>query len=269
MKDSQQETLELQSTLDTLSVRADSTSAGRSKLEQDNANLQTRIRALERELQNKAQAEEVALRQSQSSASVRHRRQPSEVFSRVPILEKELAELRATSSQQASELQRTTEQLTRTRDELVQVQNEKTASERRLQKQLVDTQAALDDREDDLRMLRDARGGEDVADRENNLLERLEEEEKRVAALENELARSAGSRKRDLAMLQDELHRTTQLLDDARVQAATTEEQLLLFAKERESALRDRQRMEQDQEYISQHLQEAEAKIRYVSSRSP
>ena len=69
-------------------------------------------------------------------------------------------------------------------------------------------------------------------------------------------------------MLQDELHRTTQLLDDARVQAATTEEQLLLFAKERESALRDRQRMEQDQEYISQHLQEAEAKIRYVSSRS-
>ena len=43
-------------------------------------------------------------------------------------------------------------------------------------------------------MLREAQGGVDVAAREADLLERLEEEEKRVAALENELARSTGSR---------------------------------------------------------------------------
>ncbi|RPD57111.1 hypothetical protein L227DRAFT_594892 [Lentinus tigrinus ALCF2SS1-6] len=261
LKESEQETLELQSTLDTLSARADSTTAGHSKLEQDNANLHTRIRALERELQNKAQAEEAALRQSQSSSSARYCRQPSEVFSRVPILEKELVELRAASSRQASELQRTVEQLSSTRSKLLQVQNEKIASERHLQKQLADTQAALDDRTEDLRVLRDARGGEDAVDRESNLLERLEEEEKRVAALENELARSAGSRKRDLAMLQDELDRTTQLLEDAKSQAATTEERLSVFAKEREAAFCDRRRLEQEQEYMSQHLQEAEAKI--------
>ncbi|KAI0720081.1 hypothetical protein C8T65DRAFT_568380 [Cerioporus squamosus] len=261
LKESEQETLELQSTLHTLSARADSTSAGRSKLEQDNANLLTRIRALERELQNKTQSEEATLRQSQSSASARHRRQPSEVFSRVPILEKELAELRATSSQQASELQRTMEQLASTRNELVQVQNEKIASERRLQRQLAETQATLDDREEDLRMLKDARGGEDTAARESGLMERLEEEEKRIAALEDELARSSNSRRRDLSMLQDELARTTQLLEDARTQATTAEDRLSTFAEEREAALRDRQRLEQEQEHLSQHLQEAEAKI--------
>ncbi len=261
LKESEKETLELLSTLDTLSARADSTSAGRSKLEQDNVNLQTRIRALERELQSKTQTEEAALRQSQSSASGRNRRQPSEVFSRVPILEKELAELRATSSEQASELHRTMEQLSCTRNELVKVQNEKTASERQLQRQLSETQAALDDREEDLRMLRDARGGEDTAARESDLLERLEEEEKRIATLENELARSSSSRRRDLAMLQDELARTTQLLEDARTQAAATEEQLSMFAKDRDAALRDRQHLEQEHE---QHLQEAEAKIRYA-----
>ncbi len=161
-----------------------------------------------------------------------------------------------------SELERTTEQLTRTRDELVKVQNEKTASERRLQKQLAETQATLEDREEDLRLLKDVQGGEDAVARESELLERLEQEEQRVAALETELSRSVGSRKRDLVMLQDELDRATRLLEDATEKAAVAEDKLASFAREREAALRERQYLQQEHDRLSEHIQVAEARIK-------
>ena len=256
LKEAEQTARELQSNLDNLSSHANSTQEGRSKLERENANLHTRVRALERELQSKTQAEGAALRQSQSES--RHRRQPSDNISRIPALERDLAELRATSAQQASELQRTTDQLTRTREELVRVQNEKMATERRLQRQLADAQAALEEREEDLRMLKDAQGGEDAVARESDLLERLEEEEQRVAALESELARSAGSRKRDLNMLQSELDRTNRLLEVANERAAAAEDKLKELAGEREAAIHDRQ---QEQERLAEHMRASQRRI--------
>ncbi|KAI0364058.1 hypothetical protein BV20DRAFT_1030293 [Pilatotrama ljubarskyi] len=263
LKDSEQTALELQSTIDLLSSRANSTSEGQSKLEQDNAALLKRVRALERELQSKAQAEELALRRSQSqSASARHRRRSSSESSfRLPALEKEVADLRATSDQQAAELEKTTEQLVRTRDALVQLQNEKTAAEKRLQRELEEVQAKLEDRDEDLRYLRATQGGEDIAAREAELLERLEEEEKRIEALENELVRSTGSRKRDLAMLQDELARTTELLEDASRKASEAENRLAELAREREEALDERDRLQQECTRLSERLRAADSRI--------
>ncbi|OSD03331.1 hypothetical protein PYCCODRAFT_263209 [Trametes coccinea BRFM310] len=246
LKDSEKVAAELQSTIESLSSHANSTSAGQSKLVEDYAALQTRVRALERELQSKAHAEELALRQSQSASARQRRRSSSESSFRLPALEKEVADLRATSSRQAEELHKANEQLTRARDSLVQLQNEKTAMEKRLRSELEEVRSTLDDREEDLRHLRDSRGGEDMAAREAELLERLEEEEKRVAVLEGELARSSGSRKRDLSMLQDELERTTKLLEDANNKAAEAEERLAEMVREKEGALNERDRMEQE-----------------------
>ncbi|KAI0660695.1 hypothetical protein C8Q70DRAFT_1152984 [Cubamyces menziesii] len=260
LKDSEHSALELQSTIDTLSSQSNSTLAGRSKLEQDNASLQARVRALERELQSKTHAEELALRQSQSASGRNRRRSSSESSFRIPALEKQLADLDATSNQRAAELQKTTEQLTRTRDALVQLQNEKTAAEKRLRRELEEVRATLDDREEDLRMLREAQGGADLAAREADLLERLEEEEKRAAALENELARSTGSRKRDLAMLQDELNRTTRLLEDATRKASEAEERLVELAREKEEALDERDRLEQERARLAGDLQVANSR---------
>ncbi|KAI0673754.1 hypothetical protein C8Q78DRAFT_1018750 [Trametes maxima] len=263
LKDSEEVALELQSTIDTISLQATSTSAGRSKLEQDNAALQTRVRSLERELQSKTRAEELALRQSQSSsASARNRRRSSSDSSfRLPALEKEVSELRALSSQQTLDLEKATEQLARSRDSVVQLQNEKTASEKRLVRELHGLQAKLDDREQDLHLLRDANGGEDVAAREADLLQRLEDEEKRIVALENELARSTGSRKRDLALLQDELDRTLTLLDDAKEKVSVAEERLAELAREKVQALDERDRLEQERARLSRHLDVAGSRI--------
>ncbi|KAI9057754.1 hypothetical protein FKP32DRAFT_1323349 [Trametes sanguinea] len=260
LKDSEKVAAELQSTIDSLSSQANSTSAGQSKLAEDKAALQTRVRALERELQSRAHAEELALRQSQSASARQRRRSASESSFRVPALEKEVADLRATSSQQAEDLQKANEQLTRTRDSLVQLQNEKAAMEKRLRSELEEIRTTLDDREEDLRLLRDSRGGEDMAAREAELLERLEEEEKRVAVLEGELARSTGSRKRDLTMLQDELERTTKLLEDAKCKAAEAEERLAELTREKEEALNERDRMEQEYGRLMERLGAADGR---------
>ena len=266
LKESEHAALELQSTLDTVSRQASSSSSGRSKLEQDNAALQTRVRAMERELQNKSQAEKVALSRSHGPSGSRSRIQsPTDDSFRIPALEKEIAELRATSTQQASDLQHTTEQLTRARDQLVQVQNEKIAAERQLGRQLDAARAALEEREEDLQLLQNAHGGEDAAAREAGLLERLEMEEQRVAALEDQLARSAGSRKQDTAMLRDELDRTTQMLDDANDKLSTAESRLAQLTRDRESAYRDRDRLQRERDQLSENMREVEGRIRCVS----
>ncbi|EJF67242.1 hypothetical protein DICSQDRAFT_76797 [Dichomitus squalens LYAD-421 SS1] len=265
LKESEQNALELQSTIETLSCQANSTSLGRSKLEQDNTALQNRVRALERELSSKSQAEVAALSRSQGPSGARSRRpSPTEDSFRIPALEKEVAELRATSTQRASELERTTEQLARARDQLVQLQNERTASERQLRRQLEAAQAALEEREDELQLLQDARGGEDIAAREAGLLERLEEEEKRVAALEAELARSTGSRKRDMVMLQGELYRTLQLLDDANQKLAAAEGKLNQLSRDREAAYRDRDRLQRERDQLSESMHEAGMRISHL-----
>ncbi|KAL1951328.1 hypothetical protein VTO73DRAFT_477 [Trametes versicolor] len=263
LKDSEHTALELQSTVELISSQANLTSAGRSKLEQENAALQSRLRSLEKEIHSKAHAEELALRPSQSqSASARSRRRSSSDSSfRIPALEQEVADLRATSTQQATELQKTSEQLVQTRDRLVQLQNEKTAAERRLKGELEQLQSKLDDREEELSHLRDIRGGGDVAAREASLLERLEDEEKRIAALETELARSTGSRKRDLAMLQDELNRTVSLLEDANQKASEAEERLSELAQEKEEALDERDRLEQEREQLADRIRAADSRI--------
>lgn len=267
LKESEHTALELQSTLDTMSYQANSTLLGRSKLEQDNAALQTRVRALEQELQNKSQAEKVALSRSHGPSGSKSRRQsPADESFRIPGLEKEVAELRAISTQQASELQRTTEQLTCARDQLVQVQNEKIATERQLGRQLDAARAALEEREEDLRLMQDARGEEDAAAREAGLLERLEIEEQRAAALEDQLARSAGSRKQDTAMLRDELDRTTQLLDEANGKLAGVESRLNQLSRDREAAYRDRDRLQRERDQLSENMREATTRIRYVKT---
>ncbi|KAI8990618.1 hypothetical protein BD414DRAFT_577349 [Trametes punicea] len=269
LKDSEQAALELQSTVDTLSCHANSTSIGRLNLEQENAALRKRVRALERELQSKTRAEELALRQSHDqSASTRHRRRSSSESSiRIPVLEKEIADLRTTSIQHATELQKTTEQLARTRDALVQLQNEKTAVEKRLRRELEEVKATLDDREEDLRLLRDAQGGEDMAAREVELMQRLEEEEKRIATLEDALARSSGSRRRDLTMLQDELNRTTKLLEDANKKSSEAEERLMQLLREKEEVLNQRNNLEEERARLAERLREAGSKSSQLEAR--
>ncbi|KAI0652477.1 hypothetical protein C8Q79DRAFT_899739 [Trametes meyenii] len=263
LKDSEETASELQSTIDTISSQVASTSAGQSKFEQDNATLRARVLSLERDLQSKSRTEELALRQSQSSsASARNRRRSSSDSSfRLPALEKEVSELRALSLQQASDLDKATEQLMRSRESVAQLQNEKTATEKRLTRELHELRAKLDDREQDLRLLRDIHGGEDVAAREADLLQRLEDEEERIAALESELARSSGSRKRDLGILQDELDRTTRLLGDANEKASVAEERLVELAREKAQALDERDQLEQERARLSRHLDAADARI--------
>lgn len=220
-----------------MSRQANSTSLGRLKLEQDNVALQTRVRAIGRELQNKPQAGKAALSRSHGPTGSRSRTQsPTGNSFRIPALEMEVAELHATSKRRALELQHTTEQLTRARNQLVQIQNGKIAAERQLERQLDGARAAL-------------HGGEDAAAREAGLLERLEMEEQRVAVLKDQLARSAGSRKQVTAMLRDELDRMTQILD-ANDKLAAAESRLAQLTWDRESAYRNQGCLQRERDQL-------------------
>lgn len=156
------------------------------------------------------------------------------------------------------------QRLTQARDEVVRLQNAKTASERQLRRQLEEAQATLEDREEDLRMTRNADAGVDAAAREAQLLERLDEEEKRVALLESELARSAGSRKQNLALLQDELSKTTESLEGAKDKVASVEGQLAVVVSERDTIRRNHRCLQQEHGRVVESLRVTQERIRWV-----
>lgn len=78
--------------------------------------------------------------------------------------------------------------------------------------------------------------GGDTALRERELLERLEEEEARVQALEVELQRSVGKQKKEVEFLKQELSKTTELLESERTKAAEMRSNLAQSVKQKEDA---------------------------------
>ncbi|OBZ79957.1 hypothetical protein A0H81_01552 [Grifola frondosa] len=274
LKDSEHDALELQSTLHTLSSHADLSTTDRRKLEKENAVLQSRVRELQKELHATSEREQAALCQSQpanlnatASTSDRRRSSSGSTF-RITALEKEAAELRTASARQASELQATSAKLTRAQDALVQLENEKIAAEKRLQRRLEEVQATLDEREEDIKAMKDVRGGEDAAERETRLLERLEEEETRAAALENELTRSMGSYKRDYALIQNELERTLGLLQEEQKKVSEGEQRMEQLVREKEEALNERDHAQREQLVVGAKISELEARLAEVPQSS-
>lgn len=209
LKASEQTTQELYSTLDTLSSRAESSGADKLKLERDNLSLHQRVRELQMEIAAKETTEQTQLRHSQTNrnAGARGRPRSSSVSTfRVTALEREVAESNTRSNKQAMELRDARNRLASTQADLVRLENEKVAIERRLNKQLQEVEAERDTYKDELNAMQE-KGGDDAAAREENLLERLGDEERRVVALEDELARSAGKHGKELALVQGELYR--------------------------------------------------------------
>lgn len=136
------------------------------------------------------------------------------------------------------------------------------ASEKRFKRELEDMQSQLQEREEDMRSLQ-GRGGDDAAAREHSLLERLEDEEQRVAALQSELAHSAGSHKRELALLQGELARTQSLLEDANAKADDWDWRMVELVSQKEDALNVRDQLQATAQDLELKLQIAYDRIRY------
>ncbi|KZT08687.1 uncharacterized protein LAESUDRAFT_648603 [Laetiporus sulphureus 93-53] len=265
LKEAEQATQELYGTIHSISTNAGASSEDKARLEKENTTLHARVRALQSEIAAREQAEQPLLRRSQPQPS-NSRRSSGSTTLRLAALERENSELQACVSQQASELLDARNRLSRAQDSLVGKENEKHAMEKRLQQQLDEVQAELKEQQDELKALQ-GRGGEDAAQRETDLLERLEEEETRIAALEKELTRSMESRKKELSLLQKELDRSTVLLKNGTKKLEKAEAQIIQLMDEKEEGLAQRKEAYKEVEELKRQVQDANFRIRYCPPR--
>lgn len=266
LKTAEQRSNELEGMLDSLSQGIQSTTSQKSSLEAENSSLKSKVKVLQAELAAKEQVEQATLRHGRSAIpGPRGRPRSSSVNNfRVTALERESSDLQNRLTQQAAELRDTKTQATCLHETLIQRENEMVAMERRLRKELNEMREELDDRQEELRMLQGS-GSADTAAREAELLERLDEEERRVAMLEAELRRSCGtSSKREVTMLQSEVQRTLDLLQDERAKTADAQARLVELVADKEAALDERDHASEEVRQMQERLRIASDRMRYV-----
>jgi chromosome segregation ATPase len=176
---------ELQATLETVSTREQDATRAVSQTQREKAALELRLRDLEANLQQVVGATAPGQpgrggRPRASSLSGIH----------ISALERELSEARVAVAEKQSEVQRANGQATAARADVVRVENEAMAMERRLKAQVQVAQEQLAEREEEMEFLRSQQGGtgRSAQDREEELMQRIEADETTIATLEKQLA---------------------------------------------------------------------------------
>lgn len=144
-------------------------------------------------------------------------------------LEQEHTRLLQLSTKHDVELNSMFSKLANLQTDLVKVENEKVGNERRLQAQLNDMTEKLEEGEEELAYLRQQVGDGSAADREKQLMERIDEDQARIEQL---VKLGDGSRKTEEA-----LHRTESKLKAEALKASKAEERNINLAREKEEAL--------------------------------
>ena len=173
-------------------------------------------------------------------------------------MERELETLRSTSKSYQAELESSRTRISKMQDDLVRVENEKLV----LKKHLIDKdlllRSALEEVEERKREMSYLDGMNGSAEREEQLLARLEEEEKKVELLTQELASASrsntGELRRSVDRLQNQLRN-----ESSRVRML--EEREIVLTQEREEALNDRDEALAQVEELTQTLKERDESI--------
>ncbi|KAI6163916.1 hypothetical protein EDD17DRAFT_1476008 [Pisolithus thermaeus] len=156
-KAQERSTKELEATMDTLSQHSQSTNAERRALENEKIALQNRVRELQMLLQQ---------HEAQAASS-----QLNDCKVQLAVKEKDLCTLR--------------EKLARTQDDLLKAENMRISAEKASQKRVSELLSTLEAKEDEFKALkRDGTDG-DAKEREAALLQRIDEDEAKIAALES------------------------------------------------------------------------------------
>lgn len=176
---------ESQLLIDKLSRDNNGSLAEQTKAIQDKVKLENQVRELQGELRIKSQSP------PQPSKPSRRPRSSSLTNFKVASLENDLAQAASSSSQSRAELDRTKEKLSKAQYDLVRLENEKCALEKKLAEKdrvLKETAGEIALRDEELTFLRKEAGN---ADREAELIARIEEEEVRCQLLERQLAQTS------------------------------------------------------------------------------
>lgn len=169
----------MQSHLEVLSNRHDTAKDNASKLEKEKKALEARVRELDAEVTKlSAPASAIPRRGGRARSS-----SVSTANGKNNAIEQELGEARSLLTAKESSLRSATDKLARVQTDLVQSQNEHLAAEKKFKRQISELEASLEEKEDELAMLR-MQQGDGGREREEELLKRVEEDEAKILALE-------------------------------------------------------------------------------------
>ena len=200
-KDANQEIRSLQSLLDTLSQDSRSQQQRSQQLEKEKETLQEHLKAL--------QSSSLPAGDDSKKTKGSHRRSSSLSNFRVTALEQDLREAKAMLQKRDEEARALTQKFATIREEALRVGNEKSTLERNLHARIEELQAVLEEQEEEIYSLKDQAAGND---REQELLERIDEDEAKISALESLLRATPDvtSLQRKVQVLDTELQRERQ-----------------------------------------------------------
>ncbi|KAF9469811.1 hypothetical protein BDZ94DRAFT_30117 [Collybia nuda] len=248
------EARELEAHLQALSHSSDGHSARSAKLEREKSILEARVRELG------ANLEQLSCPSTTPRGTRATRPRSSSVSNfRITGLEQELNDARTTLSQRDDDLRLANEKLMQAQSDLFKASNERLATDKRLSKQIIELQATVEERDDELRYLRQQ--GSDES-REGELLKRIEEDEAKIMALEK-LLRSG----QDDRALQDKLRWAEEKLKAEGKRISEVEERHIELIREREEALDELEHAHIEISRLNQSLAERENYIKTLPPR--
>ncbi|KAI6047875.1 hypothetical protein EDC04DRAFT_31313 [Pisolithus marmoratus] len=234
-------TKELEATMDTLSQHSQSTNAERRALESEKLALQSRVR----ELQMLFQQYEAQAASSRLPKRAGRRRSSSLTSHRFPNLEQELNDCKVQLAVKEKELCTQREKLARTQDDLVKAENMRISAEKASEQRVSELVATLEAKEVEFEALK--RGGTDgdAREREAALLQRIDEDEAKIAALESMIkgAQALGISQTTYNKLQGQLK--------------TESERLHRCEDSRTQLLAERRRLHEERDAMRQELLES------------
>ncbi|KAH6917034.1 hypothetical protein BKA70DRAFT_1486238 [Coprinopsis sp. MPI-PUGE-AT-0042] len=224
-KDANLEIRNLQSLLDSITQDSRSQQQRSQQLEKEKETLQERVKEL--------QLASTTTTNEPTKPKGGHRRSSSLSSFRVTALEQELREARATLQKRDDELRTLSNKLTTTREETMRVENEKSTLERTLSARIEELQACVEEKEEEMYCLRDQTAGND---REQELLDRIDEDEAKISALESMLRATP-----DITSLQRKIQATEAELQRERRNAQRVGELNNQLSEEKELLLHELQ----------------------------
>lgn len=247
---------ELQNHIEILSSREDVVKEGSLKLEKEKKVLEARVRELDTEVKQLSAPSSLprkAGRARSSSVSMGNFKNSA--------LEQELSDIRAALAVKNGDLRTANDKLGRMQTQLIQAQNERTATEKKMQRHLKELETLLEEKEEELESLIAQQEGGGGREREDELLKRVEEDEAKIMALEMLVGQS-----HQVPQIRDALKKAERQLNVEIEKAGEIERRCADLVKEKDEVLEkleDARREIQDRDI---HIQILTAEVRWVYS---
>ena len=249
---------QLELTVEKISHASDEHNARAAKLEREKSMLDARVKELEVNLRQISESTSTTTPGRRGIPATKPRSSSLSGF-RITTLEQDLAEVRDTLAKKETDLGVVTQKLAQTQQELMKVENDKVAMEKKWRVQLDEVKGALDDKEEELVYLREQQGD---GSREEELLKRIEEDDAKIAALEL-MVRNAENPKESREMVQ----KLNLELEEERRRVADLEEHHIELIREKEEALDELDKAQEESRALVKKLQDRKDREKGVKER--